>query len=468
MLKEVAQRQLAWLFGDKYKNADVFLAFAMDLQKEIQFGSQHTVEIDLRGSLDAITITGEISSVSREYEELKNKEFMSIRITATFHDEKNLELNMLSDLVDGKITVTIKGGDSKSAENLVSLIKSYFPRISGPTESDVDLQASYLSSLTKSAREAIQEGERLLNLTASVENAGTFAEKNREKIKEILIEIEEINKSVKSVNDQAQSTFESIAENATRVKSLKDEVKSYQQQSKGASDEVGAIESKIREFFNSIDNYSKSIDEAHQLAKTTVEISKNEIGTIIDENRDLQDQIKEHLLKAVGASLFSAFESRKNRISKSKWVWAGLTAAAITAQVIIFIWVAKSAPEIIDKLDSATSYFLSPSFLLRITASIPIIFFIGYAIHQYAREREFEELYGFKSVLSYSLSPYLDLVNDIENTPESSDYRNFVVKTIGQIFENPISEKTEAAKLSKKDVSLPKSILEMLIDKIEK
>jgi hypothetical protein len=188
-----------------------------------------------------------------------------------------------------------------------------------------------------------------------------------------------------------------------------------------------------------------------------------ETAAVIKANEKLQDEIREHLLKAVGASLFSAFERRKKRIELSKWVWVGLTTLAIVAQVGVFLWLASQ----VSSLPNDKPFYLQPAFLLRATATIPIIFFIGYAINQYARERDYEELYGFKSALSFSLSPYLDLVERLDREGAQEKMQEFAVKTVGQIFDNPLAERVHGSRTAKGEARTAKDIVDQVIKLLE-
>ena len=83
-------------------------------------------------------------------------------------------------------------------------------------------------------------------------------------------------------------------------------------------------------------------------------------------------------------------------------------------------------------------------FGLRFLASAPILGMLFYCLKQYGRERDFEESYAFKSALSFSLKPYLDLVESLRDTAQV-DYQNFATSTIAQIFENTIEKRETCA-----------------------
>ena len=91
------------------------------------------------------------------------------------------------------------------------------------------------------------------------------------------------------------------------------------------------------------------------------------------------------------------------------------------------------------------------------------------AVH-YARERDYEELYVFKSSLSFSLSPYLDLVKKLNEESETTngEHRKFVIVTIKQIFENPLPARMETLLKGNADTNLLKDLLDRIIKIIER
>lgn len=272
--------------------------------------------------------------------------------------------------------------------------------------------------------------------------------------------------SDKFLNSLKQLAQES-AQRTNEIANFKNQAQADRDNAEKLRNDIGAIEAKIRDFFNEIEATKQEITDANNLADTTIKTFKEETDKLIQKNQKLQIETKEHLLKAVGASLFSAFEKRKKRIEISKWVWASLTALAIVAQVIVIIWIANH----VQSLTTDVPFYKIPSFLLRVTVSIPILFFIGYSIHQYAREREYEELYGFKSSLSFSLSPYLDLVRKLqkESGEENKEHLQFAIETIKQIFEDPLLCRIESSSKKKSiDTNIVKELLDRVIKIIEK
>lgn len=286
------------------------------------------------------------------------------------------------------------------------------------------------------------------------------SEKNLSRIQEINTESNQLIKKIKEL-------FNASSQNSTDIKTLHTQSKSANETVEKLKNDTGAIEAQIREFFNEVEETKQAITQVKNLSNEIVTSNSTKTEEIVERNKELQSEVKEHLLKAVGASLFSAFEKRKKRIERSKWIWAGFTIIAIIAQICVIRWIAEHA----GTLPANTSFYQTPSFLLRVSVSIPILFFIGYSIQQYAKEREYEELYGFKSSLSFSLSPYLDLVKELNTDPDqvNDEYRQFVIETIKQIFENPMLLTAEKkSKEQQIDSNVVKDILNQAIQLVEK
>ena len=91
----------------------------------------------------------------------------------------------------------------------------------------------------------------------------------------------------------------------------------------------------ITSFYGEIEKYRSQITEGGKETESNLaELRKNSEGLVKDlnertnqvvkTNESLIDQIKDHLQKAIGVSLFKAFDTRRRAINISSWVWAGL------------------------------------------------------------------------------------------------------------------------------------------------
>lgn len=459
MQKPVNQRQLSWVSSLNILTAERFLEFADQLQSTSEFGPIQNPILTFSGGVLPIQLTGTPSQVRSEFEQLKDKRFTSVNFKGVFPNQNNLNMTIGANLGIGNINVTIQSGTDEAAEKLFQLILDTFPRLTGPSDQETEQQLLRLSALIKEAEQVVEARKKAKKSVTEIEQYSTD-------VKALIKKIQTASSESNKLSQELKQLTEVGSQKLSEITSYRDQAQADRDASQKFRDDIGAMEAKIRDFFNEVEATKKSITESKNLSDTTVSSCKDETEKIIKKNQELQAEIKEHLLKAVGASLFSAFEKRKKRIEISKWIWAGFTAVAIVAQVIVIIWIANH----VQSLSTDIPFYKTPGFLLRVTVSIPILFFIGYSIHQYAREREYEELYGFKSSLSFSLSPYLDLVKKLqeEAADSSGEHRQFVIETIKQIFENPLNLRSEAPSKGHSDTNLLKELLDRVIKIIEK
>ncbi|MDW7774005.1 MAG: hypothetical protein SCH71_14055 [Desulfobulbaceae bacterium] len=459
MQKPVNQRQLSWLSSEKILTAERFLDFADQMQTISDFGPIQNPSITFSGGALPIQLTGELSQVRSEFEQITDKRFTSANFKAVYPNTNNLTVTVGVNLSLGHVNVTVQNGSDEAVEKLFLLISETFPRSTGLSDQEIEQQSLRLSALIKEAEKAVHASEE-------AQKSSKSAEQHEKNANNFLSTLQTVKSESEKLLDELKKISEEGSQKSTEITNFKNQSQADRDASQKFRDDIGAIEAKIREFFTEVEANQKAITESKKLAETTVKTNTDETKRIIEKNLKLQAETKEHLLKAVGASLFSAFEKRKKKIEISKWVWAGFTTAAIVAQIVVIIWIANH----VQSLATDVPFYKTPGFLLRVTVSIPILFFIGYSIHQYAREREYEELYGFKSSLSFSLSPYLDLVKKLKEEPDDSngEHRQFVIETIKQIFENPLPSRIETSKKGTFDSNVLKDLLDRVIKIIEK
>ncbi|GBE52869.1 hypothetical protein BMS3Bbin14_01347 [bacterium BMS3Bbin14] len=459
MQKPVNQRQLSWLSSETILTAERFLEFADQMQAVSDFGPIQNPSITFSGGALPIQLTGDLSQVRSEFEQLTDKRFTSANFKAVFPNTNNLSVTVGANLSLGHVNVTVQNGTDEAVEKLFLLISETFPRTTGLSDQEIEQQSLRLSALIKEAEKAVHASEE-------AQKSSQLAEQHEKNANNFLNSIQTAKTESKKILNELKVLSEEGSQKSTEITNFRNQSQADRDASQKFRDDIGAIEAKIREFFAEVESTKNAITESKKLAETTVKINTDETNKIIERNKELQAETKDHLLKAVGASLFSAFEKRKKKIEISKWVWAGFTTAAIVAQIFVIIWIANH----VQFLATDIPFYKTPGFLLRVTVSIPIIFFIGYSIHQYAREREYEELYGFKSSLSFSLSPYLDLVRKLKEESDDSngEHRQFVIDTIKQIFENPLPSRVESPQKGAPDSNVLKDLLDQIIKIIEK
>lgn len=462
MQKPVNQRQLTWLSSGSILTAERFLNFASELQRLADFGSIQNPSVTFSGGVLPVQLTGAPDQVRSDFEQITDKRFTSANFNAVFPNTNNLTITVSVNLAYGQVNTTIQNGTDEAAGKIFLMVSEEFPRSSGPSDQEIEQQSLRLSALIKEAEKAVQASKES-------QTSRDSAAKNEKSAQSSFATIQATQSESEKLLNDIKKFAEESSQKSTEITNLRNQTQTDRETSQKFRDKIGAIEAKIREFFYEIAETSKAISDSKKLSDETVNSCKTETEKIIQKNQELQVETKEHLLKAVGASLFSAFEKRKKRIEISKWVWAGFTTAAIVAQIVVIVWIANHVQSL-ESLATDIPFYKTPGFLLRVTVSIPILFLIGYSIHQYAREREYEELYGFKSSLSFSLSPYLDLVRKLNEEADASngEHRQFVIETIKQIFENPLPSREETSKKVNADANVLKDLLDRVIKIIEK
>jgi hypothetical protein len=299
--------------------------------------------------------------------------------------------------------------------------------IIGGLQSSITPVKKELEELNKQYLENIASIEKVnLDLLEKIESTKKMVleqETNKPKVDAVYNSIIEIQKTATSelqainvTTKEAKANLESITGMKASSKEVLDDVKTF-------FGEIGVHEKKMLDARKeATENFTKLNTDS----QSAVSMFATETKAIIDTNNKQQLEIAAHLRKAIGASLFSAFDIRRGNLRWGKWVWSALLVACVGAGIWITFLIAKDLQGVPDK-----------AFFVKITAVIPIAFFIAFAAKQYTNERRAEEEYAFKSTISISLEPYYDLVEKIRKNHPDAD-PEFVKKLIYEIFDNPV------------------------------
>ncbi|WP_155998558.1 hypothetical protein [Thioalkalivibrio sp. ALM2T] len=454
--QENQARQSAWIISRDVATVKGFLEFAQEIKSSGSGNTSPNVTVTLTGAKDGTNFTGDPDAVANEISIDESPKFVSVNAKLVFPGHGNVSGTITINMARRELTINLPKGPASLAPDLFDLALSRFPPedgLDGDQEESLSLRLSRLIREAESAAAAAKESKDSAHEANSAKDRASIAEK----------EVQETLKATNAAAEQCAKNQEQSSEHSAEIGNAKAQAKADQEAIMAAREQTGPLKADIRKFHEEIEANRKRIVDAENKADHAIKTNQEATNGLIEQNEALQSEIKEHLQKAVGASLFAAFQNRKDQISGSKWIWAALVGLAIVLQTAILIWLAGD----VGASESDAPFYARPGFVLRALASIPIIFFIGYGIRQYARERDYEELYAFKSALSFSLAPYLDLVKTLSEKDQTQDYREFVVSTIGQIFENPRQD--EAAKGNpEKDSTAARELLDRMIDLMEK
>lgn len=232
--------------------------------------------------------------------------------------------------------------------------------------------------------------------------------------------------------------------------------------------------STITTFYGEIETHQLQMTEAGKAAQahlaelsTKTEQSVTDIRErtekVVKTNEELVEQINDHLRKAIGASLFSAFDRRRRSISIASWVWAGLLLASVVATIVFAFWF---VGHIADMAGKDASDHQWPLVYARLVIVAPLAFLVAFSAKRYSSERRAEEEWAFKSAISISLDSYRELIARMKDGEQDT---KFVESLVSEVFDNP-SKRLYAEPPDKKEKGEldPLAVIKDIVDKISK
>lgn len=174
-------------------------------------------------------------------------------------------------------------------------------------------------------------------------------------------------------------------------------------------------------------------------ANTLLAEETEKLQSLTAELKRLELQIKDQIEKAIGFSLFGAFQKRQESIVASKKFWQWALFICVAAGVLLgiyFLFTFRNMPSF--------NYL----YLARLALSLPVIYAISFCSIQYSKERRLEEEYAFKASISVSLNPYQELVGrlvDMKVPEERAKYADFIIDSIESVFSSPTDKVYEVA-----------------------
>ena len=171
--------------------------------------------------------------------------------------------------------------------------------------------------------------------------------------------------------------------------------------------------------------------ELGKSAEQSVTGLRERTDKVVSTNESLIDQIKDHLRKAIGASLFTAFDTRRRLITIASWVWAILLLLSVGGTIWFAIWFVGHIADIAGKDPQSIQWTVVYARLIIVA---PLAFLIAFTAKRYSSERRAEEEWAFKSAISISLDPFRDLIARMKNEGQDTA---FVQNLVSEIFDNP-------------------------------
>lgn len=192
------------------------------------------------------------------------------------------------------------------------------------------------------------------------------------------------------------------------------------------------------------DEISKSYEEIIKIQtnaenlKTEVEEYKNIIEKYKLESDEFKKSIAETLNFVTSSSLTSSFIERRDAIKKSTNIWLGLTIMSTVFLGIAVLYIYYLQVKNQGGQDWHAWY--------RYLFTSPVVYLVYISSKNYNLERDLQEKYAFKAVLSTSLESYIKLLKD--KFPEDKDkLLNLTLDTIDKIYKEPYIENKQKTKI---------------------
>ena len=265
--------------------------------------------------------------------------------------------------------------------------------------------------------------------------------------KELLNEIIEISNSTKEHQNELESSYEKLEEISEKyndlvneyeehrgvINSLHDEVFDEENGLEALKNEISSYHDNCKELFtNSSKLYGEIQLKERDSNKTLENIKTNEskINEIKKEITRIFNEVSEMYSITAKKAQGGIFHEMQLRFSKQKLIWICLTFA------MFLIWIIFPL-SYLNKYDITENIINYISQYLIIT--IPIVFFITFALKNIKIAQNAEEKYTFKSVVAFSIrQEVLELLNKF---PEYKDIIiSFTIETMRKLYDEPYEQ----------------------------
>lgn len=339
-------------------------------------------------------------------------------------------------------------------EKLTSDLAAFKEPITTDVNKLHDNVKSIIDTLTTEIHDAKAAHEELINeiniaktLNEGIANTDKETKKTSTEVTALATTLKSEFEKIQTLAIDVKTNVEQVRENRSAIKQQLDEIKDF-------FSEIEAHEKKMTDIKKESNENINKLTAAYE---EDISGFKEATDNIITTNQDLQKEIKDHLTKAIGASLFSAFDTRRESLKGGKTFWSKLLILTVLSGILLTLIIALTFK---DKPDAA--------FYVKLSAILPIAFLIGFSAKQYSNERRAEEEYAFKSTISISLEPYRDLLYRMRS--ESPDTNtDFIEELIYEIFDNPVkriySGKSSESVIETTTGINTRELLEKVIDK---
>ena len=269
-----------------------------------------------------------------------------------------------------------------------------------------------------------------------------------------------LRQELKSAKDECENLIAELNESTelpeqvlTHIADLKSELSTIQ----AAYTTTTTYINEIKDYKDNFDTIKNSIDE--ELTEATeqnkalqgyIKDTTDLIKTIKDETKrsaTLLDDARNTLKIITDSSLSSVFIERSNDRKKARrWWLGGVSIYFILFVVALYFIIVGVATD--PKLSGNIG-----TWILKIAITAPFIYLLYFVTRQYSHERDLEEKYAFKALISQTISNNTKLLKDefeahAARTPAVYDKMlDFTIESLRSIYSEPFRESTFTSKI---------------------
>lgn len=259
-----------------------------------------------------------------------------------------------------------------------------------------------------------------------------YTEESRKLYDELVGKIEKTEETLQAREEAAEKSVteisqyrEQVLKDSEEMKALVLEIKKILEQSNSDFKEIDDIKDSLVEFIDKVEKYLKQMTDTTTKIENNVKEYSDKTTAIIKKNEEQTKEIDNQLGKATGVSLFKSFQARRKSLNTGLNNWLIALGVSTAGFIGVSVWIFYDVSEkVFDPL----------FFGMKIAISLPLLFVIGFVSSRYTKERRLVEEYAFKASVALALKPYADL---IEKDESDEKYREFLIKTIENIFDAP-------------------------------
>ncbi len=318
-----------------------------------------------------------------------------------------------------------------------------------------------IQQLNESAQTQItQVTEKVNNLQTKIKEIETYhgsfvdlrskLDDGQTGLRALLTQATNFKTEIEQANTSAQNQLKQIIEKANSITTKVQEIEQYYTatflplKTKVDDPKLGiqATLNIATDIKNEITKTKASTDERHReiqlLAeksnelKQGAEASLNEIEEIKAKSEGFKDSIGETLELVTASSLTDSFVKRRDTVSKNVLFWRRMTLVSLIGLGLAVLGIYYLQSKEVNGFQDWHLWY-------RYLFTSPIIYLVYLCSHNYNMERDFEEKYAFKTVLSTSLQAYIKLLSD-KFEDKKDELLTFTLASIERIYKEPYSD----------------------------